>query len=61
MTGSSAYNLSVMVLEKMIKVLETESHEGSLVQGLTALTAWAGKFNTDIPPKLIEFFPVILL
>ncbi|XP_037791429.1 eIF-2-alpha kinase activator GCN1-like [Penaeus monodon] len=56
-TGSSAYNLSVMVLEKMIKVLETESHEGSLVQGLTALTAWAGKFNTDIPPKLIEFFP----
>lgn len=56
-TGSSAYNLSVMVLEKMIKVLETESHEGSLVQGLSALTAWAGKFNTDIPPKLIEFFP----
>ena len=58
MTGSSAYGLSVTVVEKMIKVLETESHEGSLVQGLAALQAWSTKFTTDIPQKLLDFIPV---
>ncbi|XP_071537961.1 stalled ribosome sensor GCN1 [Panulirus ornatus] len=56
-TGNSAYALSVTVFEKMIKVLETESHEGTLVQALAALTAWSAKFTTDIPQKLIDFLP----
>ncbi|KAG7170707.1 eIF-2-alpha kinase activator GCN1-like 1 [Homarus americanus] len=56
-TGSSAYILSMTVLEKMVKVLETESHEGTLVQALAALTAWSTKFTTDIPQKLLDFLP----
>lgn len=56
-TGSSSYKLSVTVLEKMMKVLETESHEGTLVQALSALTIWSTKFTTDIPQKLLDFLP----
>ncbi|XP_068244259.1 stalled ribosome sensor GCN1 [Palaemon carinicauda] len=56
-TGNSAYGLSVTVVEKMIKVLETESHEGSLIQALSALTAWSTKFTNDIPQKLLDFIP----
>ena len=57
-TGNSAQALSGKVLDKMMKVLETESHEGTLVQALTALSAWTAKFTTDIPQKLIDFVPV---
>ncbi|KAK7073636.1 eIF-2-alpha kinase activator GCN1 [Halocaridina rubra] len=56
-TGSSAFALSSFVAEKMVKVLETESHEGSLVQALSALAAWSSKFTTDIPQKLLDFIP----
>lgn len=56
-TGSSASSLSEQVLEKMVKVLETESHEGSLVQALSCLGSWATKFTTDLPKKLIDFIP----
>lgn len=57
-TGSSAQALSGKVLDRMMKVLETESHEGTLIQALTALSAWTAKFTTDIPQKLIDFLPV---
>ncbi|KAG0719257.1 eIF-2-alpha kinase activator GCN1 [Chionoecetes opilio] len=56
-TGSSAQALSVKVLDRMTKVLETESHEGTLLQALTALSAWTAKFTNDIPQKLIDFVP----
>lgn len=56
-TGSSAQALSGKVLDRMMKVLETESHEGTLIQALTALSAWTAKFTTDIPQKLIDFVP----
>ncbi|KAK3887663.1 hypothetical protein Pcinc_008247 [Petrolisthes cinctipes] len=56
-TGASAYSLSVNTFEKIIKVLETESHEGTLVTALSALTSWATKFTTDIPQKLLDFIP----
>lgn len=57
-TGASAYSLSVSTFEKMVRVLETESHEGTLVAALSALTSWATKFTTDIPQKLLDFIPV---
>lgn len=57
-TGASAYSLSVTTFEKMVRVLETESHEGTLVTALSALTSWATKFTTDIPQKLLDFIPV---
>lgn len=57
-TGSSAQALSGKVLDRMMKVLETESHEGTLIQALTALSAWTAKFTTDIPQKLTDFVPV---
>lgn len=57
-TGASAYSLSVTTFEKMVRVLETESHEGTLVAALSALTSWATKFTTDIPQKLLDFIPV---
>lgn len=57
-TGSSAQALSGKVLDRMMKVLETESHEGTLIQALTSLSAWTAKFTTDIPQKLIDFLPV---
>ena len=57
-TGNAAHSLSTQVLDRMVKVLETESHEGSLIAALSALSAWVSRFTTDIPNKMVDFFPV---
>ncbi|KAB7504018.1 eIF-2-alpha kinase activator GCN1 [Armadillidium nasatum] len=53
----SSYQLSEEVTLKLLKVLETETHEASLVQALSTLSSWATKFEDNIPDKLLEFVP----
>lgn len=54
----SSYQLSEEVTLKLLKVLETETHEASLVQALSTLSSWATKFEDNVPDKLLEFVPV---
>jgi hypothetical protein len=55
-TGSSTHQLSCDAAEHFVKIMDTEIHEGTLHQALSALLLWANRFTNAIPKSLIEMF-----
>ncbi len=39
------------------QILETEVHEGTLVECLSMLSQWSSRMSSDIPPKFVEWLP----
>ncbi|KAK3760896.1 hypothetical protein RRG08_042111 [Elysia crispata] len=48
--------LSTTVALMFLPTLQQEVHEGTLVHTLSMLSLWCGKFYTDVPDKLLEWF-----
>lgn len=55
-TGTSTHQLSCDASEHFIKVLESEVHEGTINQALSALLMWTTRFTAAIPKSLMEMF-----
>lgn len=55
MTGNSSQTVATCATEHILKVLETEVHEKTLVLALEMLSKWGAKF-TEIPKKLLDWF-----
>lgn len=55
-TGARTHQLSCDASEHFVKVLETEVHEGTINQALSALQLWTTRFTTAIPKSLMEMF-----
>ena len=55
-TGASTQQLSCDASEHFVKILDTEIHEGTLNQALSALLLWANRFTAAIPKSLMEMF-----
>ncbi|XP_068678677.1 stalled ribosome sensor GCN1-like [Montipora foliosa] len=54
--SSSVQGLSQLVTEKLVKYLQQEVHEGSLVCGLSVLSQWCAHFTTQVPKVLVDAF-----
>ncbi|KAK6638077.1 hypothetical protein RUM44_008502 [Polyplax serrata] len=55
LTGNSSQTVATCATEHILKVLETEVHEKTLVLALEMLSKWGAKF-TEIPKKLLDWF-----
>ncbi|KAG8223949.1 hypothetical protein J437_LFUL003757 [Ladona fulva] len=55
-TGSSVHKLASSAADHFIKVLQTEVHEGTLIQALDMFSLWCAKFCNDVPNNVLEWF-----
>jgi len=55
--SAGAAKLATLTAELMVKFVESEAHEGTLVTAMDMLAKWAPKFGSEIPSKLIEWIP----
>ncbi|GFR94660.1 translational activator GCN1-like, partial [Elysia marginata] len=53
---STLQALSTTVALMFLPTLQQEVHEGTLVHTLSMLSLWCGKFYTEVPDKLLEWF-----
>ena len=56
-SGTGLTALATTATTGLVKVLEEEQHEGTLVAALTALGRWAAKFTTGLPESLLAWLP----
>ncbi|XP_055861350.1 eIF-2-alpha kinase activator GCN1-like [Biomphalaria glabrata] len=54
---NSLQSLSTTISEMFLPTLQQEVHEGTLVHTLSMLSLWCAKFYTDVPDKLLLWFP----
>lgn len=55
-SGATTQQLSCDAAEHFIKVLDSEVHEGTLNQALSALLLWTARFTAEIPKTLLDHF-----
>ncbi|XP_071447058.1 stalled ribosome sensor GCN1 [Hetaerina americana] len=55
-TGSSVHKLASFAADHFIKVLQSEVHEGTLIQALDMFSLWCAKFSNDVPNNVLEWF-----
>ncbi|ETE58940.1 Translational activator GCN1, partial [Ophiophagus hannah] len=55
-SGASNQVLSGTMVELFIPFLQQEVHEGTLVHAISILALWCGRFVTEVPKMLVEWF-----
>ena len=55
-TGPEVNKLSLEATEHFVKVLDSEVHEGTLIQALSALSLWTARYASVVPKSLMEMF-----
>ncbi|KAL7986757.1 hypothetical protein Chor_013040 [Crotalus horridus] len=55
-SGASNQVLSGSMVELFIRFLQQEVHEGTLVHAISMLALWCGRFLTEVPQTLVEWF-----
>ncbi|KAH9524200.1 translational activator of GCN4 [Bulinus truncatus] len=54
---NSLQSLSTTISEMFLPTLQQEAHEGTLIHTLSMLSLWCAKFYTNVPDKLVLWFP----
>lgn len=57
MTGGALQGVCRAAVKHFVKLLETESHEGTLVEALDTCGQWMAKLSGDVPPEFVAWFP----
>ena len=56
-TGGALQGVCCAAVKHFVKLLETESHEGTLVEALEMCGLWMAKLSGEIPPEFVAWFP----
>ena len=56
-TGAALQGVCAAAVRHFVKLLEAESHEGTLAEALDACAAWMARLGGDIPPEFVAWFP----
>lgn len=56
-TGGALQGVCCAAVKHFVKLLETESHEGTLVEALDMCGLWMAKLSGEIPPEFVTWFP----
>ena len=56
-TGGALQGVCCAAVKHFVKLFETESHEGTLVEALDMCGLWMAKMSGEIPPEFVAWFP----